>query len=227
METMMSKCPNCGWQDARNVQFCPRCGAQVIHGDSQNAAAANPMNQYSNAAGAMGGYPPQQPGNQYVPNAGNMNYGSAPQPGFPPRPGGEEEQPVRTSAPKASASSFFKPFADAFSSASSGFFKPSEGTDKGAAYVMSYLDALWKLTLIVWIILLVILLCVGAAGKSSTLVTCLIVFLLGIPVLLYNYIVTKILGTFFEMANDVSAIHSSLDSIRENQHKDETDSKQD
>ena len=296
METMMSKCPNCGWQAARNVQFCPQCGAAVIHGDNQNAAAANPMNQYSNAAGAVGGYPPQQPGNQYVPNADSQNYGSTPQSFQPPIPGSTEEQPTsqnpaadriyqqffgtdkkpseQQSPTTSSASS--EPAAEAFSTpfdsapapdytpfeqqsapaspkpderwtsftppedvpeqsasdsskkptrAYSEPFKPSVGTNKGADYILSTIDASWKLLLILWILLLLIFLCLALKGESFMGETCLIVFIAGIPIISTNYTTAKVLGTFYEMANDVSAIHSSLDMLREEQYKERTGSK--
>ena len=255
METMMSKCPNCGWQDARNVQFCPRCGTAVLHGDSQDPVSVNPPSGFPNGYGV----PPQQGGAQYNPNAGAGNYGSAPQMGLPKRPGSndepiyqqfyrskEEPQP-RQSAPTASAPSeqpvsdspkpderrnSFTPPAEASTAPRPGRaahaysepFKPSKGTNKGAGYVVSFLDSIWKISIILWILILLVMVCFSK-NSSDMLGIALGVFLAGIPVILSNYVLAKILGTFYEMANDISAIHSALDSIREDQYKERIGSK--
>ena len=255
METMMSKCPNCGWQDARNVQFCPRCGTAVLHGDSQDPVSVNPPSGFPNGCGV----PPQQGGAQYNPNAGAGNYGGAPQMGLPKRPGSndepiyqqfyrskEEPQPGQ-SAPTASAPSeqpasdsprqderrnSFTPPAEAPSAPRPGRaahaysepFTPSKGTNKGAGYVVSFLDSIWKISIILWILILLVLVC-SSEDSSDMLAIALGVFLVGIPVILSNYVLAKILGTFYEMANDISAIHSSLDMLREEQYKERTGSK--
>ena len=261
METMMSKCPNCGWQDARNVQFCPRCGTAVLHGDSQDPVSVNPPSGFPNGYGV----PPQQGGAQYNPNAGAGNYGSAPQMGLPKRPGSDdepsrsqdrvyqqfyrskEEPQPRQSAPTASAPSeqpasdspkpderwnSFTPPAEASTAPRPGRaahaysepFTPSKGTNKGAGYVVSFLDSIWKILIILWILILLVMVCLSK-DSSSMLGISLGVFLAGIPVILLNYVLAKVLGTFYEMANDISAIHSALDSIREDQYKERIGSK--
>lgn len=296
METMMSKCLNCGWQAARNVQFCPQCGAAVIHGDNQNTAASNPPSEFSNTPVTAWGYSPQQTGNQYIPNADSQNYGSTPQSFQPPIPGGAEEQPVsqnpatdriyqqffgtdkKPSEQQSPTTSYASsdPAAEAFSTTSDSApapdymsfeqqpapaspkpderwtsfappedvseksasasskqptraysepFKPSVGTNKGADYILSSIDASWKLLLILWILLLLIFLLLALKGESFMGETCLIVFIAGIPIISTNYTTAKVLGTFYEMANDVSAIHSSLDMLREEQYKERTGSK--
>ena len=89
---------------------------------------------------------------------------------------------------------------------------------------MSFLDSIWKILIILWILILLVIVCLSE-DSSSMLGIGLGVFLAGIPVILVNYVLAKVLGTFYEMANDISAIHSSLDMLREEQYKEKTGSK--
>ena len=369
METMMSRCLNCGWQDARNVQYCPRCGAPVTHGNYQNPAAANPISGYSNmpavnptsgyanAYGAVGGYPSRQTGNPYIPNpymsnAGAWNYGSAPQPVQPPMQGQAEEQPTDQSrhtesilqqyfgtgkkpaeeqtpepstdvadqpAPESfepaepipsepvepepesipsessepdesessepvesapdsgssepvesdssesdepeqpasafpkpgerwtsfmppeggsSASSSFKRIRSTFSSGSSSStpaasdpdsefsmpFMPSGGSNKGAKYVLSYLDNIWKGEIALFVLVLLVILIISMAeNEPKFLGFALLAAIAAVPIITKSYVDAKVKGTFYLMAQDISAIHFAVDSIRAEQYKSKKD----
>ena len=352
METMMSRCLNCGWQDARNVQYCPRCGAPVTHGGIQNPAApnptsgysnmsaANPVSGYANAYGAVGGYSPRQIGNPYNPNpymsnAGAWNYGSAPQPVQPPMQGQAEEQPAdqsrhtesilqqyfgagkkpaeeQTPEPSAdvadqpasavsepaesipsepvepepesipsessepdesessepvesdssesdesafpkpgerwtsfmppeggsSASSSSKRIRSSFSSGSSSStpaasdpdsefsmpFMPSGGSNKGAKYVLEYLDNIWKGEIALFVLVLLVILIVSMAeNEPKFLGLALIAAIAAVPIITKSYVDAKIKGTFYLMAQDISAIHFAVDSIRAEQYKSKKD----
>lgn len=337
---MMSRCPKCGWQDARNVQYCPRCGTPVTHGGIQNPAAVNPVSGFSNAYGAVVGCPPRQTGNSYNSNAFSQNYGGAPQFVQPPSPVSTEEQPASQSqtserimqqylgtgkkqaeeqrpaassdaeeqaAPASSepdepapdstssepvepapdpaaaepdepaadpassdpdkpASAFPKPgkrgtslippagspsgFSSSTPASSSGSssstpasssgsssstpaasfsmpFIPSDSSNKGAQYAISSLDSLWKGEVAVLILVVFVLLIVCIAESEPIMLSIALgVCVLGIPVIRKSYIDAKIKATFYQMANDISALRLSMDLIRNELYNTKKDSEE-